>query len=32
MLVFPHDSFYAATFHRRGVMVQITGTRNRGGP
>ena len=27
MLVFPHDSFYAATFHRRGLMVQITGTR-----
>lgn len=27
MLVFPHDSFYAATFHRRGVMVQITGSR-----
>lgn len=27
MLVFPHDSFYAATFHRRGVMVQISGSR-----
>ncbi|MCC5980597.1 MAG: hypothetical protein JJU26_02640 [Oceanicaulis sp.] len=27
MMVYPHDSFYAATFHRRGVMVQITGSR-----
>lgn len=27
MLIFPHDDFYSATFHRRGVMVQITGSR-----
>lgn len=27
MLIFPHDEFYSATFHRRGIMVQITGSR-----
>lgn len=27
MLLFPHENFYAATFHWRGVMVKITGTR-----
>ncbi len=27
MMFYPHDDFYAATYHKRGMMVQITGTR-----